>query len=79
MNAPVLTYTFDLAGGPAFPELSEVRLLQPVVTDDGVTVPTGAEGTVLGVWLQGAGYEVEFDAGLATVDAIFLVAASERG
>ncbi len=78
MNVPVLTYTFDPGGGLAFPELSEVRLLRPVETDDGVTVPAGAEGTVVGVWLRGAGHEVEFDGGLATVDAAHLVAASER-
>lgn len=79
MNAPVLTYTFELAGSPAFPELSEVRLLKSVDTDDGVAVPAGAEGIVLGVWLGGAGYEVEFDLGLATVDAANLVAATDRG
>ncbi len=76
MNAPVLTYTFDPAGSPAFPELSEVRLLQSVETDDGVMVPAGAEGTVLSIWDAGAGYEVEFDTGLATVEAALLMSAA---
>ena len=45
-----------------------MRLLRPVVTDDGQEVPEGAEGTVVGVWGEGAVYEVEFAVGLATVE-----------
>ena len=69
MNAPVLTYHFTAPAVRAFSELDEVRLLHAVSTDEGVEVPTGTEGTVVAVWADGAAYEVEFDAGLATVDA----------
>ena len=45
----------------ALAELSVVTLLREVVTDDGVTVPAGTEGTIVGVWGDGEAYEVEFD------------------
>jgi hypothetical protein len=53
-------------------ELSVVTLLREVVTDVGVTVPAGTEGTIVGVWADGKAYEVEFDepvVGNATVRA----------
>ncbi|MEL6059264.1 MULTISPECIES: DUF4926 domain-containing protein [unclassified Methylobacterium] len=56
----------------ALAELSVVALLRDVVTDDGVTVPAGTEGTIVGVWGGGEAYEVEFDepvVGNATVQA----------
>ena len=59
-------------------ELSVVALLREVVTDDGLTVPAGAEGTVVGIWGDGEAYEIEFDepvAGNATVRADDLRAA----
>lgn len=68
MDAPVLTYSLDYPEPHAFGDLATVRLLRPVVTDDGQEVPEGAEGTVVGVWGEGAVYEVEFAVGLATVE-----------
>ncbi|WP_267428450.1 DUF4926 domain-containing protein [Methylobacterium sp. GC_Met_2] len=62
----------------AFAELCVVALLREVVTDDGTTVPAGAEGTVVGVWGDGEAYEIEFDepvVGNATVQADALRAA----
>jgi hypothetical protein len=46
------------------------------VTDDGVTMEAGSEGTIVGVWRDGEAYEVEFaePAGaLATVEATDLL------
>ncbi|KQO94855.1 DUF4926 domain-containing protein [Methylorubrum extorquens] len=54
----------------AFKDLDRVVLTADVTTDDGDTVAAGAEGTIVGVWRDGAAYEVEFTtpiAGLATV------------
>ena len=56
---------------------SEVRDLDrvataAVVTDDGVTMDAGTEGTVVGIWREGEAYEVEFAepmGALATVEA----------
>jgi hypothetical protein len=53
----------------AIRELDLVTLTGAVTTDDGVTVPAGTTGAVVGIWAGGAGYEVEFQAGLATVSA----------
>ena len=54
----------------AFKDLDRVMLTADVTTDDGDTVAAGCEGTIVGVWRDGAAYEVEFTApiaGLATV------------
>ena len=75
MNGPVLTYTFRPDEPHGFADLDGVRLTQAVVTDDGESVAEGTEGTVIAVWAEGAAYEVEFAAGLATVEAAHLVAA----
>ena len=75
MNAPVLTYSTPSAEPQGFAELDGVRLLCPVTTDKGTTIPVGTEGTIVGVWAQGAAYEVEFADGLATVEAAHLRAA----
>ncbi|MCJ2050986.1 DUF4926 domain-containing protein [Methylobacterium sp. J-070] len=56
----------------ALAELGVVVLLRDVVTDDGVPIPAGTEGTIVGIWADGEAYEVEFDepvAGNATVRA----------
>lgn len=74
MNAPASIYRFDPPAPQAFPELTRVRLVQPARTDDGAEVPAGAQGTIVGVWPGGSGYEVDFAAGLATVEAAHLVA-----
>lgn len=53
-------------------DLDRVQLTAPVVSDDGDTIAAGSKGTVVGVWHDGAAYEVEFThpvAGLATVEA----------
>jgi hypothetical protein len=75
MTAPVLTYSLLSDKPHGFAELSGVRLLRAVVTDDGKAVPQGTEGTVVGIWAEGAAYEVEFSIGLATVEASCLEAA----
>ncbi|MEH3119441.1 MAG: DUF4926 domain-containing protein [Methylorubrum populi] len=54
----------------AFKDLDRVILTADMATDDGDTVVAGSEGTIVGVWRDGAAYEVEFTtpvAGLATV------------
>lgn len=75
MNAPVLTYSTPPAEPHGFAELDGVCLVFPITTDEGMAIPVGTEGTVVGVWAQGAAYEVEFADGLATVEAAHLKAA----
>lgn len=75
MNAPVLAYQFASTEPLAFAELSRVTLTAPATTDDGVEVGAGTSGTVVGVWPGAAAYEVDFPAGLATVEASQLIAA----
>lgn len=53
-------------------DLDRVVLRVPVTTDDGDVMAAGTEGTVVGVWREGAAYEVEFahpEGALATVEA----------
>lgn len=53
-----------------FKDLDRVLLTADVITDDGDTISAGSAGTIVGVWRDGAAYEVEFTApvaGLATV------------
>ena len=69
MNAPVLTYTIEIAKPHKFEDLASVRLLHAVETDEGEGVAAGTIGTVVGLWADGAAYEVEFAVGLATVEA----------
>jgi hypothetical protein len=56
--------TVDNAAKPPglpFKELDDVVLTAPVrVVKTGRDLPAGAHGTVVGVWLDGAAYEVEF-------------------
>lgn len=44
----------------ALRDLDDVVLTVEARTRDGDTVPAGTEGTVVGVWREGAAYEVEF-------------------
>lgn len=64
--------------GSAFKELDDVVLAAPVrVAAAGRDLPAGAHGTVVGVWRDGAAYEVEFTrpfACLVTVRAASLMA-----
>jgi hypothetical protein len=47
--------------GSAFKELDDVVLAAPVrVATAGRDLPAGAHGTIVGVWRNGAAYEVEF-------------------
>ena len=78
MVADFLAFGTGAARQASLAELAPVRLLHGVLTDNGVEVPEGAEGTVVGVWSKGAAYEVEFTAGLATVMADQLEAAMSR-
>ena len=78
MNAPISAYRRDTARPDAFDELAAVRLVRDVLTDDEVEVPAGTVGTVVGVWADGAAYEVEFKVGLATVVTADLAAARTR-
>ena len=53
-------------------DLDRVALTVAAITDDGDTIAAGTEGTVVGVWREGAAYEVEFaspEGALATVEA----------
>ena len=75
MNAPVLTYRLLPEPPVAFADLDLVRVLTDAKTDEGEVVPSGTRGTIVGMYAEGAAYEVEFEAGLATVKAGDLVAA----
>lgn len=53
-------------------ELDRVRVLRAVQGDDDLTVPAGANGTVVAVYAEEAAFEVEFTDPvdtLATIDA----------
>lgn len=53
-------------------DLDRVALTACVTTDDGDTRQPGTEGTIVGIWRDGAAYEVEFAepmGALATVEA----------
>ncbi len=55
-----------------FQDLDDVRINVAVVTDDGDRIEAGSEGTVVGIWRDGAAYEVEFaqpPGALATIEA----------
>lgn len=71
-----LDSTFVRREGDGAPrELDRVRMLRPVASDDDVTVPEGATGTVVAVYADGEAFEVEFTEPfdtLATVDAAAL-------
>ena len=41
-------------------EIDEVRLLVDASSPEGVTIPAGAEGTIVTIWGSGDAYEVEF-------------------
>ena len=58
-----------------FKRLDLVCLLAPVRTKDGEEVPADTFGTVMAVYADAEAYEVEFVAGLATVDAGLITAA----
>lgn len=75
MDTSALTDRYDRSTSQGFAELSQVRLVRSTLTDDGVVVEADTQGTVVGVWPEGAAYEVDFAAGLATVEAACLVAA----
>ena len=52
--------------------MDRVVLIADAVTDGGDSVAAGTEGTVVGVWRDGAAYEVEFaepEGALATIEA----------
>ena len=49
-----------------------VCVMRDVITDDGTEVAEGTQGTVVGIWADGAAYEVEFEEGLATIAATAL-------
>ena len=75
MNAPVLTYQFETETSHAFPDLAFVRVLRTVTTDEGEEIMEGSLGTVVAVYANGAAYEVEFEAGLVTLEAAEIEAA----
>ncbi len=52
-------------------DLDRVAITVAVVSDDGDTIPAGTEGTIVAVWRDGAGFEIEFadpPGALATVE-----------
>lgn len=75
MTAPVFSYRLKPDTPATFADLDLVRLRSAVTTDDGDEVPAGTRGTVVAVYAEGAAYEVEFTAGLATVSGADLVGA----
>jgi hypothetical protein len=46
--------------GAGLRDLDDVVLLIDTPTDDGTMIRAGTEGTVVGVWQEGAAFEVEF-------------------
>lgn len=58
-----------------FRRLDLVCLLGPVRTKNGEEVPANTFGTLMAVYADAKAYEVEFVAGLATVDADLVTAA----
>jgi hypothetical protein len=53
-------------------DLDDVVLLNDAVTDEGITILAGTEGTVVAVWDGAEAYEVEFaepEGAMATVPA----------
>ncbi len=78
MAAEFLRSSIDSTRSRSIEEFAQVRLLYGVLTDDGIMVPLGTEGTVVGIWAKGAAYEVEFDLGLATVEASKLEATTSH-
>ena len=56
----------------ALRELDRVALTAGLVTDEEIAIEAGTQGTVVGIWRDGAAYEVEFadpPGTLATVEA----------
>ena len=45
---------------PPLPEHSVVKLASKLTLDDGRILPSGAKGAIVGIWADGAAYEVEF-------------------
>lgn len=74
MNAPVFIYPFETVEPAPFADLDIVRVRRAVTTDEGEDVPAGTRGTVVAVYAGGPAYEIEFEAGLATIDSAELVA-----
>ncbi|TGD98046.1 DUF4926 domain-containing protein [Methylobacterium nonmethylotrophicum] len=59
-------------GESQFRDLDGVLVTIPVTTGDGDAIPAGTEGTIVGIWRDGAACEVEFaqpPGALATVAA----------
>ena len=75
VNAPVLSYRLTPEAPATFADLDLVRVTCAITTDEGETVPAGTRGTIVAVYRDGAAYEVEFSAGVATIEALQLVAA----
>ncbi len=64
-------------GGPRFSELSVVALRRAIPAEQRI-MPAGSKGTVVGVYQDGVGYEVEFNQpfhAVLTVEGTDLLAA----
>ena len=62
------------SGDPGYREFSSVRLTRDVMVENR-SLPSGAAGTVVAVYRDGAGYEVEFDTpfhAVVTLEAVDL-------
>lgn len=62
----------EQAPAGVIPELAPVVTLADAETLEGERVPSGSEGTVVGIWTDGYAYDVEFATpviGLATLKA----------
>ncbi len=53
-------YRLEEVNPSALPELSVVRLVRDVTTDEGGTLPAGSSGTIVGTFGDGEAYDVEF-------------------
>ena len=62
MTANPLFYVHTTDAQAAIPELSVVALRAALTLEDARVLPAEAEGTVVGLWGDGTGYVVEFDA-----------------
>lgn len=70
MTVDPLFYVRTTDARAAIPELSVVALRADLTLADARVIPIAAEGTVVGLWGDGRGYVVEFDAPFHAVASV---------
>ncbi|MDP4024314.1 hypothetical protein Q8W71_16935 [Methylobacterium sp. NEAU 140] len=70
MTADALFYVRTADAKAAISELSTVALRDEMVLEDARVLPVDAEGTVVGLWGDGRGCVVEFDAPFHVVASV---------